>query len=333
MRRFALLFVSAIVLLAALAPGNPGRAARAQSVAVSKACSRCSRPVPLSSRVGQACPHCGAYWGRGGDRVVEIPVLEPPPQPMSGDRVADRGDAPSPADLISPGGRWRARAAGDGFVRIYEAAGGTHVATLAHQGRLIPALFGPGDEMIVTVAADHVRIHALPAGTLWSPVLHTRGRHAEFTPAGGVMVVRTSRISFRDPATGRLIGEGISARPRHTLIGAVLDPRGSRLMTTEDDGRSSLWDVASGRRLAFLGERPGHAAFSPDGGYLVCFGNGAEPPVVVFDLRDLRSGGIVKLEPACYAPYTPDGRRLAVFDRVGIHFLEPAPGAAQARGE
>lgn len=31
---------------------------------VAKRCGRCGASVPLSSRVGQRCPSCGAYWGR-----------------------------------------------------------------------------------------------------------------------------------------------------------------------------------------------------------------------------------------------------------------------------
>ena len=31
-------------------------------VLIEKRCGACGKPVPLSSRVGQHCPHCGAYW-------------------------------------------------------------------------------------------------------------------------------------------------------------------------------------------------------------------------------------------------------------------------------
>jgi|GEM_PF-3373029 len=33
------------------------------SVTRTKNCGSCGKPVPLSSAVGQRCPHCGAYWG------------------------------------------------------------------------------------------------------------------------------------------------------------------------------------------------------------------------------------------------------------------------------
>lgn len=36
---------------------------RAAAEVVEKRCGNCQREVPLSSHVGQRCPHCGVYWG------------------------------------------------------------------------------------------------------------------------------------------------------------------------------------------------------------------------------------------------------------------------------
>ncbi|MBC8290470.1 MAG: hypothetical protein H8E37_09150 [Planctomycetes bacterium] len=38
-------------------------------------CTSCKNPVPLSSRVGQTCPHCGVYW-RKEEREVSESMLE-----------------------------------------------------------------------------------------------------------------------------------------------------------------------------------------------------------------------------------------------------------------
>jgi hypothetical protein len=34
-----------------------------------KTCGRCGRVVPSSSRPGQNCPHCGAYWGTESGKI------------------------------------------------------------------------------------------------------------------------------------------------------------------------------------------------------------------------------------------------------------------------
>ena len=34
----------------------------------SKTCGACGKPVSLTARAGQRCPHCGAYWG--GERTI-----------------------------------------------------------------------------------------------------------------------------------------------------------------------------------------------------------------------------------------------------------------------
>ncbi len=39
-------------------------AAQTYRVVVEKRCLACGREVPLTSQVGQRCPHCGAFWGR-----------------------------------------------------------------------------------------------------------------------------------------------------------------------------------------------------------------------------------------------------------------------------
>jgi len=44
-----------------LTGGKPGTVSSYQTVG--KNCGRCGKPVSLGAKVGQRCPHCGAYWG------------------------------------------------------------------------------------------------------------------------------------------------------------------------------------------------------------------------------------------------------------------------------
>lgn len=61
------------ILLAALFGGAAGlvspHGTAAQTI-VSKQCSACGRSVPITARVGERCPYCGAYWGSESTRYV-----------------------------------------------------------------------------------------------------------------------------------------------------------------------------------------------------------------------------------------------------------------------
>jgi hypothetical protein len=53
--------------------------ADAQTICVGKQCGACYRSVPMSSQVGQRCPHCGAYWGYRRNKNVGTRYSAPPP--------------------------------------------------------------------------------------------------------------------------------------------------------------------------------------------------------------------------------------------------------------
>ncbi len=59
---FAQCVLSAALFGGMAAAIAPPKVAHAQTV-LWKQCSRCNRTVPITSRVGQDCPYCGAYWG------------------------------------------------------------------------------------------------------------------------------------------------------------------------------------------------------------------------------------------------------------------------------
>jgi hypothetical protein len=262
---------------------------------------------------------------------------------------------PTSGELFRPGGRWKGHASG-GALCIVEAAGGTHVMSQPHGGKLDPALFSPDDTAVVTVSGGRVHLYALPSGASGPPLpqplpepprpKHRRPTKAQvaeymkkreahlrslahlalFTPTGRVLVATADRISLYDPATGGLLGGGITTcDPRARFTDVFLDHDGSRLLSIEEATKGrlmGLWSLTSFQPLGRIEGAPPRAAFSPDGNWLVCFEACREPPVQVFNLAGLGPGGAGILSPAGHAPFTPDGRRLAMIDEKGIRFLD-----------
>src|SRR4051812_44911743 len=72
---------------------------------VGKACDNCGGDVPLWSRVGQRCPHCGVVWGGERSRVVGQARAEPESPSDSTDRAGDKAE---PEPVMSPHGVWKA---------------------------------------------------------------------------------------------------------------------------------------------------------------------------------------------------------------------------------
>jgi hypothetical protein len=75
------LFLVGLAATLGLAVAVPrfGAPAEAQTICVGKQCGACGRSVPMSSQVGQRCPHCGAYWGYRRNKNVGTHYSAPPP--------------------------------------------------------------------------------------------------------------------------------------------------------------------------------------------------------------------------------------------------------------
>ena len=83
------LLVAVLALLAAFgvevaAQGIGTRVTLAQQTLATKRCGKCGKEVPLTSRVGQRCPHCGVRWGYENDRSGN-PFAQPRNQRTSDD--------------------------------------------------------------------------------------------------------------------------------------------------------------------------------------------------------------------------------------------------------
>lgn len=72
---------------------------------VGKECGNCGKPVSLSARVGDRCPHCGAVWGVEQKRYIGgVGVVSPPAVslPIATPHTSFRFSLPSPTQQAWP---------------------------------------------------------------------------------------------------------------------------------------------------------------------------------------------------------------------------------------
>jgi WD40 repeat protein len=187
--------------------------------------------------------------------------------------VALRGHA----DIVygawwSADGRRVVTASEDGTARVWDAAGGTLVATLSgHRAKVGAASFSP-DGMRVATASDDGTARLWDAAT-GAPVATLEGHTgwvaaAAFSPDGGRLVTAGQDGTAR-------VWDAADGAPRAVLrghLGPVRTARfsadGARVLTGSDDGTARLWDAASGAEVAVLrghAKRVRAAVFSADG--------------------------------------------------------------------
>ena len=177
---------------------------------------------------------------------------------------------------FSPDGKRIVTASGDYTARVWDAAAGKLLATLAgHKNVVYSAAFSPDGNRIVTASWDHTAkvwdaangqlIFTLAGNTdsVWS---------AQFSPDGSRIVTASldKTAKLWDAANGQLL----FTLKGHTdeVVFARFSPDSKHVVTASHDDTARLWDVATGKQLATL---TGHtdwvycAQFSPDGKRIV----------------------------------------------------------------
>jgi len=230
------------------------------------------------------CSVLGAAFSPDGSRVVTA----------SGDTTARVWDAATgeeiavlkghcPPDLdyelgcsvhsavVSPNGTRIVTASDDNTARIWDAATGKEIASLAgHEDTVYSAAFSPDGTRVVTAAEDKTaRIWDAATGKEIA-VLKGHGAavvRAVFSPDGTRIVTASSDYTARvwDAATG----EEVAVLRGHEggVTSAAFSPDGTRVVTASHDRTVRLWDGPTGK-IAVLGGHDGtvrSAAFSQDG--------------------------------------------------------------------
>ena len=182
------------------------------------------------------------------------------------------------AASFSPEGRQVLSASRDKTARIWDAATGELLATVAHQDQIICARYSSRGNYFVTASADGTaRVWSTTNGRAVTPPLrHDSAVHwAEFSNDGRSIVTagedKTAKIW--DAATGEL-KRNLSAH-NSAVIRAHFSPDASAVATVTESGTIRLWSASSG---TFLFHSEGHRGrlnnltFRPDGGTLASAG-------------------------------------------------------------
>jgi len=219
---------------------------------------------------------------------------------------------------FSADGRRVVTASRDGRAAVWDAVEGRLLRTFDHEAALFMASFSPDGSRVLTSCDDGTaRIFETGSGRLLHELPGTRPLwFSRFSPDGR-RVATTA-----EGEAGPRIWNAETGELLHTLDGGAdvwnvcWSPDGTRLSSTSYDGTGSLWDAASGRRLAVLeGHQPDvlvfWVAFCPDGSLIATASR--DSTARLFDgatgrpLRVLRGhqGDVVRVD------FSPDGSKVA----------------------
>ena len=189
------------------------------------------------------------------------------------------------------------------------------------------AFFTPDGRRVVTLSGKENVAQVWDLGSVTAAIRALPGEDARFAPDD-------SRLMLRDGDKLRL-SDTRDARPLLTLQmpkpdpkkgdvdyieDAVFSPDGQRLLLRSMYRSPTLWDAASGRRIAELAASPSNpaqslfspqiAVFTPDGRILTC---GEDKTISFWDGRDGHALDSFPSPDGCpdYPHFTPDGRRMA----------------------
>jgi WD40 repeat protein len=196
-------------------------------------------------------------------------------------RLTEPGSCVGPV-TISPDATWLATIGADGVARIWDVATGRRRADLTgHAGPVTSLAVAPDGGWLATVGDDgSVRIWDATAGAAQPRSAGGRIDEVEiiFAPDGSRFVSRghdphdptsSGTVRIHDAATGEPYVELPGVQVRRGALAIAPDSRW--LVTANDIGPVTIWDLATGRRLAAMKNYARHAvhvAVSPDGGQI-----------------------------------------------------------------
>ncbi|MBB6548864.1 trypsin-like peptidase domain-containing protein [Nonomuraea rubra] len=235
---------------------------------------------------------------------------------------------------FSPDGTRLATACDDGTARVWDAASGAAIVSLAHEAAVSEVVFSPDGTHVATACDDGAaRVWDAVSGAELVRFAHGGWRQSVvFSPDGTcVATVGSDGAAWMWNTTAGT--EGTRLDHDNEVNEVVFSPDGTRVVTAGDDALARVWDAASGAELARLTHDDAvlSVAFSPDGARVAAASSesaarvwdpvtGAEITRLIHD-RSVRS-----------VAFSPDGTRLATACADGTaRVWDPVAGAEITR--
>ena len=203
---------------------------------------------------GQKHPVLSARYGSGGSRIVTASY------------------SPDGSRVVTTSGNLFASGKAEHAARIWDAATGREIASLAgHEDVVWSASFSPDGMRVLTGSEDRTaRLWEVATGYELGRLAGHYGsvRAASFSPDGTLIVTasvdKTARIW--EAASGREIA--CIAGHKRAVESASFSPDSRRIVTASEDRAAYVWDAATGQEIVSLAGHCGgvrSASFSPDG--------------------------------------------------------------------
>jgi WD40 repeat protein/serine/threonine protein kinase len=214
-----------------------------------------------------------------------------------------------------------AAAGQDGGVRIWDSRSGRLWHTLkGHLSIAMDVAFSPDGRWLASNSSDgSVRLWRLPEGKE-AQVLNARLGWAyaiAFDPSGSSLAAADERgvaVWSLELLEGKHLRVDDRPTPAERVHRARFSPDGSQIASVDSGGAITLWEAASGIRLANWPSHSGGAAtdvaFSPDGRFLAS--GGSDRSVAIWNLSRQELERRLSYDNSVFAiAYRPDGKRIA----------------------
>ncbi|HKA86435.1 MAG TPA: hypothetical protein VKE22_02180 [Haliangiales bacterium] len=250
------LAIAALALSGSAPPATPaGTPDRQLADTVARAYAAEGRRLTLAGDPALGLVYLAEAYGRGARGPAVELALARALETTAAELAEARHDDVVTGVAFSPDGKRLLTSSWDATARLWDAAGGTPLLTLAHDQPIYAAAFSPDGSLVATAGTDgKARLFDSQTGALRHTLVgHSdRIRGVAFSPDGKKLVTAGADATARiwDTATGLPLAT--LAGGKRAVTQATFTADGKRVAAAGADGTARIWDAATGRPVAAL---------------------------------------------------------------------------------